>query len=89
MIYSLPRRVGLVVRVSASHAVGREFASRPVHTKHHYKMVQTAFLHGTHALGWEFDSVSQLSRGLGSVWNCLWGHALKRYPGINRKSKVL
>ena len=26
--------------------------------------------------------------GSGSVWNCLWGHALKRPPGIIRKSKV-
>ena len=24
----------------------------------------------------------------GSVWNCLWRHALKRSPGINRKSRV-
>ena len=24
----------------------------------------------------------------GSVWNCLWGHALKRSPGTNRKSRV-
>ena len=23
-----------------------------------------------------------------SVWNCLWGHALKISPGINRKSRV-
>ena len=23
-----------------------------------------------------------------SVWNCLWGNALKRSPGINRKSRV-
>ena len=30
-------RVGLVVSVSASHTVGREFASRPGHTKDHYK----------------------------------------------------
>ena len=22
------------------------------------------------------------------MWNCLWGHALKRFPGINRKSRV-
>ena len=29
--------VGLVVSVSASHTVGREFASRPGHTKDHYK----------------------------------------------------
>ena len=25
----------------------------------------------------------------GSVWNSLWGHVLKRSPGINRKSRVL
>ena len=31
-----------------------------------------------HALGLEF----------GSVWNCLWGNALKRSPGIIRKSRV-
>ena len=24
----------------------------------------------------------------GSVWNYLWGHALKRFPWINRKSRV-
>ena len=33
----LPLRVGLVVSVSTSHTVGREFASRPGHTKHHHK----------------------------------------------------
>ena len=22
------------------------------------------------------------------MWNCLWAHALKRSPGINRKSRV-
>ena len=41
------------------------------------------------ALGMEFGSVAQLSTRPGSVWNCLWGHALKRSPGINRKSRVL
>ena len=30
-----PYRVGLVVRVSASHTIGNEFASRPGHTKDH------------------------------------------------------
>ena len=25
----------------------------------------------------------------GSVWNCLWGHALIRSLGINRKSREL
>ena len=32
-----PCRVGLVVSVSASHSLGREFASRPGHTKDHHK----------------------------------------------------
>ena len=31
---------------------------------------------------------TRLSKRLGSVWNCLWEHALKRSPGINRKSIV-
>ena len=29
-----------------------------------------------------------MSKRPGSVWNCLWGNALKRSPGIIRKSKV-
>ena len=33
----VPCRVGLVVSVSVSHAVGREFASWPGHTKDHNK----------------------------------------------------
>ena len=41
-----------------------------------------------HALGLEFGSAAQLSRRPGSVWNCLWGNALKRSPGIIRKSRV-
>ena len=41
-----------------------------------------------HALGWEFGSAAQLSKRPGSVWNCLWGNALKRSPGIIRKSRV-
>ena len=41
-----------------------------------------------HALGLEFGSAAQLSKRLGSVWNCLWGNALKRNPGIIRKSRV-
>ena len=28
------------------------------------------------------------SKRPGTVWNCLWGHALKRSPGINRKNRV-
>ena len=41
-----------------------------------------------HALGLEFGSGAQLSKRPGSVLNCLWGHALKRSPGIIRKSRV-
>ena len=41
-----------------------------------------------HALGLEFGSAAQLSKRPGSVWNYLWGNALKRSPGIIRKSRV-
>ena len=41
-----------------------------------------------HALGLEFGSAAQLSKRPGSVWNGLWGNALKRSPGIIRKSRV-
>ena len=36
----------------------------------------------------EFGSAAQLSKRPGSVWNCLWGNALKRSPVIIRKSRV-
>ena len=35
-----------------------------------------------------YQIFNRLSKRPGSVWICLWGHALKRYPGINRKSRV-
>ena len=41
-----------------------------------------------HALGLEFGSAAQLSQRPGSVWNCLWGNALKRSPWIIHKSRV-
>ena len=41
-----------------------------------------------HALWLEFGSAAQLSKRPGSVWNGLWGNALKRSPGIIRKSRV-
>ena len=41
-----------------------------------------------HALGLGFGSAAQLSKRPGSVWNCLWGNALKRSPGIIGKSRV-
>ena len=65
-----------MVSVSASHAIGRGFASWPRFAKDHHKMVQTASLHGTHALGKEFDSATRLSKRPDSVWNFLWEHAL-------------
>ena len=42
----------------------------------------------TRVLGWESDSAARLSKRSGSVLNCLWGNALKRSPGIIRKSRV-
>ena len=42
-----------------------------------------------HVLGLEFGSAARLSKRPGSVWNCLWGHALKRSSRINHKSRVL
>ena len=75
-------RVGSVGIVSASRTVGREFASWPGHTKDHHR-------NGTNTLpAWQFGSAARLSQRPGSVWNCLWGHALKRSPGIIRKSRV-
>ena len=41
-----------------------------------------------HALGLECDSAARLSKRPGSVWNCLLENALKRSPGIIRKSRV-
>ena len=41
-----------------------------------------------HALELEFGSAAQLFKRPGSVWNCLWGNALKISPGFIRKSRV-
>ena len=41
-----------------------------------------------HALGLEFVSAAQLFKRPGSVWNCLWGNALRKSPGIIRKIGV-
>ena len=79
------------VGVSASHKVSHGFASRPGHTytKDHHKN-GTDCRPAWHAmrLGLEFSIVARLSKRPGSVCNCLWGHALKRSPGIIRKSRV-
>ena len=39
-------------------------------------------------LGLEFGSAARLPKRPGSVWNCLWGNALKRSPGIIREGRV-
>ena len=86
---NVPCRVGSVGSVSASHTVGCEFASRPGHIKdHEWKWYKLPPCIGMHASGLEFGSAARLSKRPGSVWNCLWGNALKRSPGIIRKSKV-
>ena len=85
--YRRPQRVSLLVSMSTSHAVGCGFVPQPGHTKDHHK-------NGPNCppalyVCVRFDSATQLCKRLGSVWNCPWGHALKRPPGINRKSRVL
>ena len=78
-----------ILVVSISTTYGRlRVRARLCHTKDHYKEFQTAFLLDTHALEYQFDSAARRFDRLGSVWDCLWGHALKR-SGINRKSMVL
>ena len=76
--------------VACPPLVGKAAGSIPgrVIPKTIIKMVQTASRIGTHALGLEFDSAARLSKRPGSVWNCLWGHALKKSPGIIRKSRA-
>ena len=55
----------------------------------HHKMVNTASLHGTQCVRFvEFGSAARLSKRPGSVRKFLWGNALKRFPGIIRKSRV-
>ena len=69
--------------------VGREYASRPGHTKDHHKNdKQLPPCMARNALELDFGSAAQLSKSPDSVWNCLWGNALKRSPEINRKSRV-
>ena len=60
-------RVGLVVSVSASHTLGREFASRPGHTKDHYKN-GTNFLPAWHAM--------RMGRSMIVQPDCLKGRAV-------------
>ena len=52
-----------------------------------YKTLAMANLSNSFFICYLF-SAAQLSKRPGSVWNCLWGNALKRSPGIIRKSRV-
>ena len=76
-----PRPVGLVVRVSASHAVGWWFTPLTGHIKYHHK-------NGTNYLpAWQ----AWVRVGVQPVCLKAWvvcGTVLKRYPGINCKSRV-
>ena len=78
-----------MINMSASHAVGLGFRLSWVTPKTIIKMLQTASLLGMQVLGSEFGCATHLWERPGSVWNCLWGHALLRSPGINCMSRVL
>ena len=65
LLNAKPCRVGSVSSVSVSRKVGREFASRPGHTKDHHNNGTNCI--GMHALGLEFGSAAQLSKRPGSV----------------------
>ena len=67
---------------------GRSWVCIPARPKI-IKIVQTVSVLGTQASGWEVGSAAWLYNRLGSVWNCLWGCALYKSPGINYKSRVL
>ena len=77
---------GLVISVSASHAVGRGFGPRPGHTKDHHR-------NGTNCLpAWRACirvGVRQCNPTATIRYvNYLCGHAQERYPGINLKRMV-
>ena len=82
----LPCLVGLLVSVSASRTVGREFAPRLGHTKDHHKN-GTDCLPVWHTIHLGRSLTVQPDCLKGRVV-CLWGHALKISPGIIRKSRV-
>ena len=67
VLFLIPCRVGLVVNVSASQTVCREFASRPGHTKDHHKN-GTDCLPAWHAMRW--------GRGLAVQLYCLKGRVV-------------
>ena len=87
MNLSRPRQDGSQGSVSASHAVGRGFASR-VKPNIIIKWYKLPLCMARNALELRFDNAARLSKRPASVWNCSWGHALKRFSGINRNSRV-
>ena len=81
----IPRRDGLVVNVFASHTVGRGFTSRSGHTKDHHRN-GTKCLPVWCAVIWVGVQPDCLIGRV--VCGTVHGDALKRSPGINRKSRV-
>ena len=78
----LPHRVGLMVGVSTSRAVGRGFVPRSGHTEDHHKN-DTNCLPAWHAGVW------QCSPAVLFVCGIVWVHALQISPWINHKIRVL
>ena len=65
------------------------FVSWPGHTKDHHKNGTNCLLALHACVRVKFESAARLSQRSGGLWNCLWGHALKRSHVINRKNRVL
>ena len=89
MQISIPCRVCLVVTVSASHVVGLGFAPRLGLIKDHHKNITNCLSVYDACVTVSVWQCSRLSKRPGSVWKCLWGHALTWSPGIKLKSRVL
>ena len=88
MYYSLPCRVGLVVSVSASHTVGRGFASPPGHTEeyHNKKMQHSCGVPYSIALSYQFQNNNYFCKPIAITLNIIlcefiisrvYGHTIK------------
>ena len=85
----LPHKEGASYIVAKVFTDWHGFASRPGHTKDHHKNGTNCLL-PWHAMYYARSLTVQPDCLKGRVvCGTVWGHALKRYPGINRKSRVL
>ena len=75
-----PHYVGLVVSVSASHAVVNRFVPQTIHSKDHHQIGRKCLLAWHACIKVGIDDAAPLSKRRGIVLNCLWGHALKEIP---------